>query len=98
MNPQVCCIPASKAFQSSDKNHACLLTPKQLCIEEPVVNPFFEVNVYSIKEKTWLSTMTPTSTYFLGFVFFYLLNYKTYRLQTLQVTVVLQLDCGKNNS
>jgi hypothetical protein len=30
--------------------------------------------------------------------FLYLLNYKTYRLKTLQVTVLLQLDCGKNNS
>jgi hypothetical protein len=34
---------------------------------------------------------------FFGICLFYLLNYKIYRLQILQVTVVLQLDCGKNN-
>jgi hypothetical protein len=50
------------------------------------------------KEKFCLKRVSPTPSYFLNLSFLYLPNYVTYRFQTLQIAVVLQLECGKNSS
>jgi hypothetical protein len=53
-----------------------------------------------VGEKFWLSRVSPTPPYFFEFVFFISSkkNYVTYRFQTLQITVILQLEYGKNIS
>jgi hypothetical protein len=49
------------------------------------------------KEKFCLSRISPTPLYFFNLSFLYLSNYVTYRFLTLQIAVILQLECGKNS-